>query len=44
VLSGHPMLRNEAINAVKQWRYEPSKLNGVPTEVTTTMDVRFTLE
>jgi outer membrane biosynthesis protein TonB len=29
--------------AVKQWRYEPTLLNGVPVEVATRIDVNFTL-
>ncbi|MBI2816317.1 MAG: energy transducer TonB [Acidobacteria bacterium] len=43
VLLGHPLLREGAIRAVKQWRYQPVLLNGVPVAVITTMDVRFSL-
>ncbi len=43
VLSGHPLLVQAALNAVKQWRYEPTLLNGVPVEVVTEIDVNFTL-
>ena len=43
VISGHPLLREEAIKAAKQWRYQPGSLNGVPIAVTTTMDVNFAL-
>ena len=43
VLSGHPLLIPAAIEAVKQWRYQPTKLNGVPVEVETTVDVNFIL-
>jgi len=32
-----------ALDAVKQWRYKPTMLNGVPVEVVTTVDVNFTL-
>src|SRR5262249_25145966 len=43
LLSGHPLLANAAVEAVKQWRYEPTLLNGAPVEVITTVDVIFTL-
>jgi len=43
VISGHPLLIQAAIDAVKQWRYQPTMLNGVPVEVVTTVDVNFTL-
>jgi protein TonB len=32
-----------AIDAVKQWRYKPTLLNGEPVEVITTITVNFTL-
>lgn len=32
-----------AIEAVSQWRYKPTLLNGEPVEVTTTIDINFTL-
>ena len=41
--SGHPLLVQAALDAVKQWRYQPTLLNGVPVEVDTTIDVIFTL-
>ena len=43
VLSGHPMLRQAAIEAVKNWRYRPYLLNGQPVEVETTIEIHFTL-
>jgi protein TonB len=43
VVSGHPLLIQAALEAVKQWRYQPTMLNGVPVEVITTIDVNFTL-
>jgi protein TonB len=43
VLSGHPMLREAAIEAVKNWRYRPYLLNGQPVEVETTIEIHFTL-
>jgi protein TonB len=32
-----------AMDAVKQWVYHPTILNGVPVQVDTTIDVNFTL-
>ena len=43
VVSGHPLLIPSALQAVKQWRYKPTLLNGQPVEVVTQVDVNFTL-
>lgn len=43
VLSGHPLLVNAAVEAVKQWHYRPFLLNGEPMEVQTRITVNFTL-
>jgi TonB family protein len=43
VVSGHPMLVQAALEAVKQWVYKPTLLNGNPVDVITTIDVNFTL-
>jgi periplasmic protein TonB len=43
VVSGHPMLVQSALDAVKQWRYKPYMLNGEPVEVETQITVNFTL-
>jgi len=43
VVSGHPLLVQAALDAVKQWVYQPTLLNGQPVEVITTIDVNFTL-
>ena len=43
VLSGHPLLTQAALDAVKQWRYRPYILNGEPVEVDTQVTVNFTL-
>jgi protein TonB len=43
VVSGHPMLTNAALAAVKEWKYKPYFLNGEPVEVETTINVNFTL-
>ncbi len=43
VISGSPMLVDAAIDAVRQWRYQPTLLMGEPVEVTTTISVNFVL-
>ena len=43
VMSGHPLLVQAALDAVRQWRYRPTTLNGEPVEVDTTIDVIFSL-
>jgi len=43
VESGHPLLVQAALDAVKQWRYQPTLLNGEPVEVDTEIDVIFSL-
>jgi TonB family protein len=43
VTSGDPMLAQAALDAVKQWTYKPTLLNGSPVEVDTTVEVNFTL-
>jgi TonB family protein len=44
VISGHPLLRQAAMDSVIQWVYQPTLLNGQPVSVATTVDVNFTLE
>jgi protein TonB len=39
-----PLLDEAALQAVRQWRYSPTELNGVPVPVLMTIFVRFTLE
>lgn len=43
VVSGHPLLIPNALQAVKQWQYKPTLLNGQAVEVITQIDVNFTL-
>jgi TonB family protein len=38
-----PGLAQAALDAVRQWRYEPSQLDGEPVETTTTIEVDFHL-
>ncbi len=43
VQSGPAMLRNSAMDAVKNWRYRPYLLNNQPVEVETTVNVVFSM-
>jgi TonB family protein len=43
LVSGHPLLVAAARDAVKDWIYKPTLLNGNPVEVITQVDVNFTL-
>jgi protein TonB len=43
VISGPEMLRASAMNAIRNARYQPFRLNGEPTEAQTTITVNFTL-
>lgn len=44
VVSGHPMLVQSALDAVRQWKYKPYVLNGEPVAVDTTITVNFNLQ
>ncbi len=43
LVSGHPLLVNAAKEAILQWKYRPTLLNGQPVEVSTEVSVIFTL-
>jgi protein TonB len=43
VIEGQPMLVAAAMEAVRQWQYQTTLLNGDPVEVVTEVDVNFTL-
>ncbi len=43
VLRSIPLLDQAALDAVVQWRYQPTLLNGAPVEVIATVTVNFTL-
>jgi protein TonB len=38
-----PDLAKAAVEAVSQWRYQPTLLNGVPVEVMTSITINFRL-
>jgi protein TonB len=44
VLKGIPLLNDAAVNAVREWRYSPTLLNGVPVPVIMTVTVNFRLD
>src|SRR6478752_6161602 len=44
VLRSIPLLDAAALDAVKQWQYTPTTLNGVPVPVIMTVTVNFTLQ
>jgi periplasmic protein TonB len=41
--SGDPALAKAATDAVREWRYRPTLLNGQPVQVVTQVDVHFSL-
>jgi periplasmic protein TonB len=43
VISGHPLLVGAAMQAVKQWKYAPTLLNGTPVDVAMNVTVNFSL-
>jgi protein TonB len=43
VLTPKPLLEGAAIDAVRQWRFTPPLLNGVPVAVVMTVTVMFEL-
>lgn len=43
IISGPALLQRAALDAVRQWRFEPTLLNGEPVEVETTIPVHFNL-
>jgi TonB family protein len=43
VISGDPLLVPSALDAVRQWVYQTTLLNGNPVEVQTQIDVNYTL-
>jgi len=43
LVDGNPLLTRAAMEAVAQWVYEPTLLNGQPVEVIAPIEVNFTL-
>jgi periplasmic protein TonB len=44
LVSGPPFLVQAAMDAVRQWLYKPTLLNGAPVEVIAPIEVNFTLQ
>jgi periplasmic protein TonB len=42
-VDGHPLLTEAALDAVRQWIYRPTLLNGDPVEVVAPIEVKFLL-
>jgi TonB family protein len=43
VISGHPLLQQSAMNAVRNWKYQPARLNDQPIATQTQIRVSFRL-
>lgn len=43
IVSGHPLLLQAALDAVRQWKYEPTYLNDLPVAVQMNISVTFAL-
>lgn len=41
--SGHPLLSEAAVEAVRRWRFAPTRLSGEPVKVSGQVTVNFTL-
>jgi protein TonB len=40
-VSGHPLLRDAAVQAARGWRFSPTQLSGVPVKVIGTITFNF---
>lgn len=40
-VKAHPLIANAAVDAIRQWRFEPHKLNGEPIEVSSEVEILF---
>ncbi len=43
-VSGHPMLMTAAVEAAREWRFEPTLLNGTPVRVSGVIIFNFTMQ
>ncbi|MGH9802751.1 MAG: energy transducer TonB, partial [Blastocatellia bacterium] len=43
-ISGHPLLRDAALEAARQWEFKPTELSGVPVKVQGILTFNFTLQ
>jgi periplasmic protein TonB len=44
VIAGHPLLRDAALQAARQWTFKPTELSGVPVKVQGVLTFNFTLQ
>ena len=44
VVSGHPLLRDAALQAARQWQFKPTELSGVAVKVQGVLTFNFTLQ
>jgi protein TonB len=44
VVSGPPLLYQAAMDALRQWKYEPSRLDGNPVDSQTIVTIQFRLK
>jgi periplasmic protein TonB len=44
VIAGHPLLRDSALQAARQWVFRPTELSGVPVKVQGVLTFNFTLQ
>ena len=44
VIAGHPLLRDAALQAARQWIFKPTELSGVPVKVQGVLTFNFTLQ
>ncbi len=44
VVNGHPLLRDAALQAARQWVFKPTELSGVPVKVQGVLTFNFTLQ
>src|SRR5262249_50787027 len=44
VIGGHPLLRDAALQAARQWVFKPTELSAVPVKVQGILTFNFTLQ
>jgi protein TonB len=44
ILSGHPVLREASLQAVRQWRFKSTELNGKPVRAIGVITFNFKLD